>query len=70
MNLKKKYIKRAYIMQICCEDCDIPMERESYILASNPLQYVYFCPCCKKQITSTLINNQIEYEFEEENKDV
>ena len=41
------------VSTLYCDDCDVAMVLQPYVLTSYPVQYVYICPKCGRTINST-----------------
>ena len=61
----RKQKVHTYIEQLYCDSCNTLMEQEPYVLTSDPPQYVYKCPKCGAQITTTQSYPRTVYETED-----
>ena len=49
--IEKHYLfPECYVIKIPkCDECNIELKQEPYVLSSNPVQYNYRCPKCNKE---------------------
>ena len=64
--IKKKYVKRAYVEELCCDKCGRLMVENPVVLTSYPPQYEYFCEVCNTYMRTTHRYGELKFEFEEE----
>lgn len=68
--LKRRYVKRAYIEEVYCDQCGAPMRHTGMVLTSYPAQYPFECsnPECDGRTTfwENEVPGRLRYEFEEE----
>ena len=65
--IEKIYVK-PYVLELYCDDCNVKMELQQNKINTQvyPIEYIYKCPNCNKEIISTSKFDQIEYEKVEE----
>ena len=75
--LRKKYIKRAYIVEAVCDRCGAPLVSTGRAYLTDPMKYPYICSnrsnCgCYDEIVFYEQDRpgQIKYEFEEDDENV
>lgn len=49
-----RYKPKCYVERTpYCDDCDTPLNRDSLVLTTNPIQLVYKCPKCNREYCYT-----------------
>ena len=60
--MEKKTEVVPVLLELYCDQCNVMMEDTEEVILTNPMQYRYICPNCKKEVISDNNYPRIVYE--------